>query len=207
MITCRFLSLLASFRIERPERMPGWLRRHVERCDSCRRSFQAEREIARRLPAASTSTNQALPPFLKQRILARVRTDQSTSNASLRFAFRSAASVAAIAACALLLLLLMPRAGHEVVTWSSEDEPSPATSTAFPWSTTTAMDRVAGADLLRWGQTVHEPLEMEWARAVEDGHRLLAVVVQSCLPEPTADVLLSRTRQWVPTPATRNAID
>jgi hypothetical protein len=198
---CRFFTFLAALWIERPDQMPAWLRRHTDRCDSCRRTVQAEADVARQLTSTALPHRQPFPPFLKQRILAQVRNPAPTAIPPSRWAVRWATSVAAIAVGALVLLLFMPRTDDGIATGPGLLDVG--TTTAGHWLTATALDRVAGTDLIQWGQAVHEPLELEWTRAVEDGHRLLAAVVQSCVPDPAADVLLSRTRQLLPGTAGR----
>jgi hypothetical protein len=197
MKTCHFLSFLASLWIERPQRMPVWLRRHMDRCDSCRRTFQAELEIVRRLPVVSLSANPSIPTRLKQRILAHARTPEPPSAWAPPGLGRWIASGAAIAVCVGALVLLMPRPDQEPEHWAEAGQVDAGTAAAFTWSTS-PLDRITGEELLRWGKVMHEPLEQEWARAVEDGHRLLAAVVESCVPDPAADALLSRTRQLLP---------
>jgi hypothetical protein len=95
--------------------------------------------------------------------------------------------------------LLMPPGGHEMVTGPDAEPVEVAEAAGMSLPTTSALPRMVGAELLRWSQSVHEPLEQEWARTVEDGHRLLAAVVQSCVPDPAADAFLNRTRQMLPT--------
>jgi hypothetical protein len=196
---CRFLSILGSLWMERPQRMPAWLRRHMERCDSCRRSSQAELEVVRRLQAGSLAANQSsIPPRLKQRILAQVQAPKPATAWLSSMPCRWITSGAAVAVCVAVLILLMPRAGDESGMRTEVDPVESGTVAQFSWSTGNPLDRVAGAELLRWSKVMHEPLELEWARTVEDGHRLLAAVVQSCVPDPAADAFLSRTRQLLP---------
>ena len=203
---CRFFTLLAALWIERPDRMPAWLRPHTDQCDSCRRTVQAEAAMARQLTSTALPPSQPFPPFLKQRILAQVRNPAPTAiPPSSRWVVRWAASAAAIAVGAVFLLLLMPRTDDGITTGPGLLDAGTTTTGHGP--TAAALDRIAGTDLIQWGQAVHEPLELEWARAVEDGHRLLAAVVQSCVPNPAADVLLSRTRQLLPGPAGRRGND
>jgi hypothetical protein len=42
-----------------------------------------------------------------------------------------------------------------------------------------------------------QPLEGELANAVEDSRRLFAAVVQSCVPDAAAEVILERTGSWM----------
>jgi hypothetical protein len=198
MNTCRFLTLCASFWIERPDQMPTWLQRHLQRCGTCRHTFDAETHVARRLSAAPLPAAQPWSRMLEQRILARTRTEVP-SHPAPRPLLRWAPSVAAIALCAAFLALLMPPGGHEMVTGPDAEPVEVAEAAGMSLPTTSALPRMVGAELLRWSQSVHEPLEQEWARTVEDGHRLLAAVVQSCVPDPAADAFLNRTRQMLPT--------
>jgi hypothetical protein len=202
MKTSCFLTFFASFWVEQPDQMPAWLQRHLQRCDACNLTFGAESRVAHRLSAAPLPEASPWPTRLEQRILARTRSE-SCSVAARPPALRWAVSVAAMGLCAALLALLMPRPGQEMAAGPDLEASGEALSMelSLPGAGATALPRVVGAELLRWSQSVHEPLEQEWARTVEDGHRLLAAVVESCIPDPAAEAFLNRTRQLLPTPS------
>lgn len=196
---CSWLSILASIWAEAPERLPRFLRRHLDRCDRCRESWLAETRLASALPVAPPPARADFPPLLKQRILNHAKSIQSVRHESRRTLLVPAGALALVVACAALLTFL-----HRGPTDLHVTRPEPPrvqgdmpTESALP-PLALSLDRVSGYEWLRWGQSIHQPLELEWNRTVQDGQRLLAAVVQSCVPEPAADALLTRTRHWMP---------
>jgi hypothetical protein len=196
---CSWLSFLASIWSDAPERLPQFLQRHVERCDRCRESWLAETRIARALPAALPPPQTQFPPSLKQRILNHPKCNQPVGHAPRGTLLVPAGALALVVACAALLTWLH-RGPTDVLVARPEPlrahDDMPTESALSPL--VLSLDRVSGQEWLRWGQSIHQPLELEWNRTIQDGQRLLATVVQSCVPEPAADALLTRTRQWMP---------
>jgi hypothetical protein len=190
MKTCHLLQTVASLWIDSPRRLPRLLRRHVDRCAACRRAYQLETELANKLATRTPVVNEPLPSHLAARINARVRESAIEPAAAGSMAFRWAVSLAAIVACAMLLALLVPYHRDEPVVWPVADNAEPTSSTVTEPLVSISVNHSVNLYLPVLGRAVQGPLETELNLMVEDGHRLFAAAVQSCVPDPAANAFL-----------------
>jgi hypothetical protein len=190
MKTCHLFQPLASLWIDHPERVPRLLRRHINRCAACRRAYDSETELANKLASKAPMVTEPLPAYLAARIAARVRESTIESPAAGSIAFRWAASLAVVVACVMLLALLVPYHRDEPVVWPVANKAGPTSSTVTEPLVSISIDRSVNLYLPGLGRSVQGPLEAELNLMVEDGHRLFAAAVQSCVPDPAANAFL-----------------
>src|SRR6266567_3533466 len=71
MIACIFYKKILQRSIDRSNQpLPAGAQRHVRECPACRRFYELERELTRRLVADAQMHSQEAPPFLRGRIMA-----------------------------------------------------------------------------------------------------------------------------------------
>jgi predicted anti-sigma-YlaC factor YlaD len=193
MIPCCLHRLLATFWLDGDAPAPGPVRRHLAACAGCRAAVAAHRAVAQTLARTASARQEPLPPFLPARIEAGWRAGREPASAR-RHAVRWTASAAvACVALALLLLVLPDRPS------GPRDAGRSAGEGITVWGATAAWPEGAAlGDPQRWTAALQQPLEGELALAVEDGHRLFASAIRSCLPEPTAAAVVAQTRRLLP---------
>jgi hypothetical protein len=181
-----------------PETAGWWarvLRRHVDRCDACRQALDRERGLIHALRRSAPPIARGLPRPLNARILSNLGRADDAMMAGALDGWRWVRSSAIALACLALLVVFWPRQDSDVVeSVSSVEAPTlePAVDLGAVQSWPTGP-----SDVLRWAELAGQPLEGELANAVEDSRRLFAAVVQSCVPDAAAEVILERTGRWM----------
>lgn len=153
---------------------PRWLERHLDRCPGCRAAWQEEKYFIDHLARHSTARPEA-PPFLRTRIMARVRAEGAPAPAVP--VWRPAAVVGVGLTVALGLLFLPGKL------------PPPAVVSVAPRPADPALDLprvVKGTDLVRLVARIDEPLEEELQSVVNDARTALNSLAYNFVPSSKA---------------------
>lgn len=185
---CRF------FRMSLSPESDGWwsgmMRWHAARCPECRERLERERALIDALRRSAPIAPE-LPSFLKGRILANLERS-GVAGAEARPAWRWMQPWAIAAICLFALAVVWPRPDRSGMESGMTVEPS-----TMDWDAPASWVGVTTPDLVRWTELAGRPLEGEFENALKDGHRLFVAVVQSCVPERAAELILTETEEWM----------
>ena len=195
MKSCRIYRMIGSLFPETTGKWARALRRHVDRCDACRQRLDRERGLIQALRDSSPPIARGLRRSLNARILANLGRGDDAKMAGRMDGWRWVRSSAIAAACLVLLAMFWPRQDPGVVESVNSVGPSRVEPTVYLGAGTSWPS--GPSDVWRWAELAGQPLEGELANAVEDSRRLFAAVVQSCVPDPAAEVILAQTESWM----------
>lgn len=183
MIVCWFYKKIIAHNLDE---LPARARVHVETCPSCRRHYESEVDIARRL-ATDKAERSPVSPFLHARIMASL--DRSPEAGDNRTRRRLGWVVALGATCLLLFGIFVrwqPSPGlagiHNAVEASSTPPVLPLTVKLPPVP-----------QFREWTGKLDEPLETEMRLVVNDARTAMNSLVESLLPNTVRSVLFEPT--------------
>jgi len=186
MIACWFYKKLIAHNLDE---LPARARAHLETCANCRRHYDSEADIARRLATRAEAERLPASPFLHARIMASLdRSPRETEDNRNRG--RLGWAVALGATCLLLLGIF--------VRWDQASPASPAIHSAAEASSTTALSPLAVRlppvpQFREWTEKLDEPLETEMQLVVSDARTAMNSLVESLLPDTVRSVLFEPT--------------
>lgn len=192
---CFFHQRIMGLFPEADNRWSAATRRHFENCAACRETLDQERAIIVSLRGSARRSGSEFPRVLRARIVAHLDDRGSRDPGSWligRWVQLGAVAVAVVA----VLMVVWPRP-------SSDAQPpggmAMATKVgAAPSAQTARMTWLAEPSMVwQWTELGGGPLEGELASAIDDGRRLFSAVVHSCVPEPTAELVLARAESWM----------
>lgn len=175
--------------------LPGWARRHLERCMDCRCRLERERQAATAFTRAALGEQQRLPPFLAARITARVAAERNesapgtTRSGLFHWRWAHAATVASLAVLALGTLIFAPGLG-----WRNNRAANPVWLTpelAALWTEGSLMEK----QLPRWSGALEQPFQREIALAMEDGRRAWAGLVENFVPDSMLETMAPQSEK------------
>jgi hypothetical protein len=167
--------------------LPPAAQAHVAQCPDCRRVFESEQEIVRRLSAgAAAQKRQQPPPFLHARIMARIATaPPAARRASKPSLLRRPAALAA--ACIVLTAILL---------WPGRPGPKPASVQIAQiqppqrLGTAAATGLPGTAPLAQWTTNLDQPLETEMQAVMHDARGAMTALADNFFPEKLRQTLL-----------------
>jgi hypothetical protein len=179
---------------EPESRWSGLARRHIERCDDCRQAFQNERTLIRALHRSAPPAVPEFPCALRARIVANLDRGNGGNRGHALERWHWLRPWVLAAAAVAVLVAVWPRQGSDDMTVGvvspSFDAQPPIRASGMSW-------RAESSAFLQWTELGGGPLEGELANAIDDGRRLFATVVHSCVPEETAELVLARAESWI----------
>ena len=162
-----------------PQRMPGWVSRHVAVCPSCRQFQAGQRRLISALSAEARAQSPELPPFLHGRIIASVRKEAKESRRPFALIYWvRAALIPALGVFALASYLTwkphppQTRASHRTTHMVAVDLGNSTESVA----------KVDPTRLLAWAEKLDQPLESELHLVVGDAKDAFKSLAANFLP-------------------------
>ena len=181
MIVCWFYKKIAAHHLDE---LPAKARAHIETCLNCRRHYESEADVARRLAAGAEAERLPASPFLHGRIMASLDRSPGMTGDNGKVG-RPGWAVALGAMCLLLLGVF--------VIWHQPSPQSPGIHRTVGASSTTAPPltvRLPPVPQLReWTEKLDEPLETEMQLVVSDARTAMNCLVESLLPDTVREVL------------------
>lgn len=183
MIVCWFYKKIIAHHLDD---LPARARAHLETCPNCRRHYESEADIARRLATGAEAERLPASPFLHARIMASLDRSQGETEDN-RKRGRLGWAVALGAACLLLLGVF--------VRWDQTSPGSPGIPSAAKVSSTTVLlpftlKLPPVPQIREWTEKLDEPLETEMQLVVSDARTAMNSVVENLLPDTIRSVLL-----------------
>ena len=188
MIKCWHYRRIISRSADENAPLPPAAQAHVAQCQDCRRIYETEQEILRRLSAGAAAQKQQLaPPFLHTRIMARIESAQpGARRAAKPSLLRWPAALAA--ACVAALLLWAGRPGSKPIPGPiARVQPARAVETA------TAVDWPDATRLTQWATNPDQPLETEMHSVFHDARGAMTALADNFFPEKLRQTLLLET--------------
>ena len=190
MIKCRYYRRIISRSADEDTPLPPAAQAHVAGCPECRRHYETEHGIVRRLSAGAAAQGRPQPPpFLPARIMARIASSQPVARrASRPFWFRWSATLAA--ACLVLTTILL---------WPGRPAPKPSpgqiarVQRPSPVENATAKDWSEAARLAGWAANPDQPLETEMRAVMQDARCAAIALTDNFFPENLRQTLLAET--------------
>jgi hypothetical protein len=177
MIKCLHFRRIISRSADEDAPLPPAARDHIAQCPDCRRVFQTEREIVRRLALGAPAQKQQQPaPFLHARIMARIA---SAPPASRRVAqFSRLLRPAAVAAVCLLLTIVLLHPGPKPP--SGERARIQA---QLPAATAASLNPPDTTPLADWAASPANPLETEMRAIIHDARGATTALADNFFPD------------------------
>jgi hypothetical protein len=187
MIKCWYYRKVISRSADDDTPLPPAAKAHIAECDDCRRFFQVEHEIVRRLSAGAAAQKQSQPPpFLQARIMARIASAQPAapraSNPFLRY------WPAALAFACVVLTIVLLRPGSN---------PSPGQTARVQ-----SLKLVENAASVGWSDpalltglatNLDQPLETEMHAVLQDAQGAATALADNFFPDKLRQTLFADT--------------
>jgi hypothetical protein len=185
MIKCWHNRRIISRSADNKEPLPPAAQAHVAECQDCRRIYETEHEIVRRLSAGAAGRKQRQPPpFLHARIMARITSPHSGARRASPFS--PLLRPAVLAAVCIVLTTILLRPGTRPSPGQIARVQPPRRVAAFAsmaWPDTTL--------LAEWTTNPDKPLEAEMRSVVHDARGAVTVLADNFFPKKLRQTLLS----------------
>src|ERR1051325_2042863 len=157
MIACWLYKKVIAHRVDVGQALPASAQRHLENCAACRRVYELERAIARRLVDDAEKHRQMPSPFLHARIMASIDRQPQNSQPAAKFLQPIWAAALVIIAIGSLSMALIRTArnsnpAHQPATANFASPARPATNNA---------SAPTERNVLAWSKAFDQPLEAE----------------------------------------------
>jgi hypothetical protein len=187
MIKCWYYRKVISRSADENTPLPPAAKAHIAECDDCRRFFQVEHEIVRRLSAGAAAQKQSQPPpFLQAKIMARI----ASSPPAARRAFNPLPRYwpAALAVVCVFLTIVLIRPG-------SKPSPGPIARVQppRPVENTSSKDWSGPALLTGLATNLDQPLETEMHAVLHDARGAATALADNFFPDELRQTLFAET--------------
>ncbi len=187
MIKCWYYRKVVSRSADDDTPLPPAAKAHIAECDDCRRFFQVEHEIVRRLSAGAAAQKQSQPPpFLQAGIMARIASSQSADRRASNPFLRFWPAALAIACVVLTIILLRPGSRPSPGQTARVQSPHPVENTAARnWSDPALLTGLA--------TNLDQPLETEMHAVLHDARGAAIALADNFFPEELRQSLFADT--------------
>ena len=164
--------------------LPPAAQSHIAQCQACRRLFDAEYEIVRRLSAtAATRMRRQPPPFLHARIMARINDSQPVVHRGSNPA-RLLWPVAVAAGCiALTTILLWPGPSPVSVQLALVQPARPSQTAPSPGAPRAGLP-------VQWPAFPENPLDTEMRAVIHDARGAVTALADNFFPEKLRQTIM-----------------
>jgi hypothetical protein len=185
MIKCWHYRRIISRSADEYAPLPPAAQAHVAQCQDCRRIYETELEILRRLSAGAAAwKKQPPPPFLHTRIMAQIASAQPDTRRAAKPALLL--WPVALATACIVAILLWP--GRPV----PQPSPGPIAFVQPPRvvETASAMDWPDTTRLTQWATNPDQPLETEMHSVFHDARGAMTALADNFFPEKLRQTVL-----------------
>lgn len=179
MRACWLCKTVVSSRLDSEQTLPDWTRKHIDKCDNCRRFYETESRLIERLVESASDSVEESSPFLRAKIMAAVRREESSpSRPSLRLSWVVCGAAALILVSVASLQFLQnfnSQSGTSVVVAENLIDPE---GPLAPVLTLANRDK-----LFELSRNLDQPLEAELQFVVSDAKAAIQTLAYNFLPE------------------------
>lgn len=176
---CWFYRLIISHNGDEEKDLPARVHRHLKSCAPCRNYFELQTTIAMRLAREAAPLRVDPPPNLQRRIAAGVaQADRAREPQGSLWKWSLAGAAAAVAAVVFALQPFRQMEAPALATNLAPEFKAVETELLGP-----ANQWPSGQTLIKWGQSLDQPLHAELNSVVQDAKTAVHLISQNFLPE------------------------
>lgn len=174
---CRLHQWILDCRLDDGAPPPGWVRRHLEDCPACREHQERQQRSLEFLITQAPDRPVPAPPFLRQRVLANLKTWDAASAPAPRVGWWTLTGSMAAILVAFWVVVWRPGTGSG----NEADDPMSAVSALA------ALERIpSGSTVMELGAQLDAPLEGEWELVKSDARKALTALARGFTTQPPA---------------------
>jgi hypothetical protein len=187
MIKCWYYRKIISRSADENTPLPAAAKAHIAECDDCRRFFQVEHEIIRRLSAGAAAQKQSQPPpFLQAKIMAQIASSQPAARRAFNPFPRYWAAALAVACVVLTIVIIRP---------ASKPFPGQIARVLPPRLVESASSKDWSGPALLTGLATNldQPLETEMHAVLHDARSAATALADNFFPDELRQTLFAET--------------
>ena len=187
MIKCWYYRKIISRSADENTPLPAAAKAHIAECEGCRRLWQVEQEIVRRLSAGAAAQKRSQPPpFLQAKIMARIASSQPAARRAFHPFPGYWPAALAVACVALTIVLLRPASKPSPGQIARVQPPNPVENTfARNWSGPALLTGLA--------TNLDQPLETEMHAVLHDARGAATALADNFFPDELRQTLFAET--------------